>query len=78
MLKTEVMSYLVSDFVVSGELHVRVAREECGIFDVVDKAIFPLKRDRLKITYVKCSKTYVIKPSVLWIKKDLQFAGVIK
>lgn len=72
------MRYFVRDAILSGELHVTVGRPDCGIFDAIDLAIVPLKRDRLNITYVKCQKTYVIKPAVSWLKKDLQAAGVIK
>lgn len=72
------MRHFVRDAILSGELHVTVGRPDCGIFDAIDLAIVPLKRDRLNITYVKCQRTYVIKPAVAWLKKDLQAAGVIK
>lgn len=61
-----------------GELHVKVRGKDGRIFPAIETAIFPLRADRLNITYIDCSKTYVIKPNYKWIKKDLEFAGVIK
>jgi len=77
-LRSETMSYFVRDAIVGGELHVTVSRADCGIFDVIDRSIFPLKRDRLSVNYVKCSKTYVLKPSISFLRKDLQLCEVIK
>ena len=71
-------SFFVRGRITEGELHVTVGRPDCGIFDVIDMAIFPLKRDRLSVDYVKCQKTYVIKPSVDWLRKDLRLVEVIK
>jgi len=64
--------------VIGGELLVETKSKECGIYDVIDRSIFPLKRDRLSINYVGCKKTYVVKPSLGWLRKDLKNVGVVK
>lgn len=76
--KNRECSFFVRGKIIEGELHITVSRPDCGIFDVIDSAIFPLKRDRLSIDYVKCQKTYTIKPNTEWLRKDLRLTGVIK
>jgi len=77
-IRFEEMRYFVRDAIISGELHVTVMRPDCEIAGLINRAIFPLKSDRMAVSYVKCQKTYVLKPSITWLRKDLQFSGVIK
>jgi hypothetical protein len=77
-IRASKMIYFKRDSVVSGELHITVDRPDCGLNNVIFRAIFPLKSDRLSIRYVKCQKTYVVKPDIRWLKQDLRICGVIK
>jgi hypothetical protein len=72
------LNWLNSVSIVSGQILITVRWEQRELSELLELYCFPMKIDNLVITYVPCKKTYTVKLSSLYIKKELKRLDVIK